>query len=31
MHLTTRADWIVAITCLALYISAIALGVVAGL
>lgn len=31
MHITDRADRIVAITCLALYISAIILGVVAGL
>ena len=31
MHLTTRADWIVATVCLTLYISAITLGAVAGL
>lgn len=31
MHLTTRADWIVAAICLTLFALAIALGVAAGL
>ena len=31
MHLTTRADWLVAIVCLTLFVLAIVLGAAAGL